>query len=184
MARQRFIHPEIWKDPVFGRMTADEQVLFIGLFSIADDDGRTNADPAYLRSELFAYKECSIETVKALRDSVAEKVPSVHIYHAKGIDLIALLKWKDYQKPKYPKASKLPPPFVQDDGEGLGKSSPKPGGKMGEPSPESPHGLGLGREGMDRAVSSADNTGETLAKERPSGFTIPEIIDRSLREAS
>lgn len=184
MARQRFIHPEIWKDPVFGRMSAEEQILFVGLFSIADDDGRTNADPAYLRSELFAYKECSIETVKALRDSVAEKVPSVHIYHAKGIDLIALLKWKEYQKPKYPKASKLPPPFFPEVEDLLGKSSPKIGGKMEEPSPKTSHGLGLDREGMDRAVSSADNTGETLAKERPSGFTIPETIERSLREAS
>lgn len=143
MARQRFIHPEIWKDPVFGRLTPQEQVLFIGLFSIADDDGRTNADPAFLKSELFTYKDYTNKKVQAIRDAVVEKVPSVHLYRGKGLDLIALLKWSEYQKPKYPKPSKLPAPFID--------LSPIVPPSLEEPSPDSTHGLGQGREGLGRA---------------------------------
>jgi hypothetical protein len=110
MARQRFIHPEIWKDPVFGRLQPLEQMLFIGLFSLADDEGRINADPAYLRSELFAYKDYTAKKVKTLRDGLAGKVKGIRLYHVDGVDYIALLKWSEYQKPKYPKPSKLPEP--------------------------------------------------------------------------
>lgn len=151
MARQRFIHPDIWKDPTFGKLPEGEQVMFIGLFSIADDDGRTVADPAYLRSELFAYKDFTTKKVKSLRDSVAQKVESVCLYTVGTVDYIALLKWSEYQKPKYPKASKLPPPFP----EGSPNLPPEdpdvpPGvpesGEMGRVG----QGLGLG-EGLDRA---------------------------------
>lgn len=170
--RQRFIHPEIWKDPVFGRLLPLEQVLFIGLFSIADDEGRTNADPAYLRSELFAYTDYSSKKVKALRDSVVSKVRSVHLYEADGVDLIALLKWSDYQKPKYPKPSKLPPPVPH--------PSPKDGEHVGEAFPDSLHGLGRDGLGRARAVSDEPPTPMEDESERPSvKFKIPE-----LREAS
>lgn len=113
MARQRFIWPDIWKDPVFGKLLPVEQVMFIGLFSIADDEGRTLADAAYLRSELFAYKDYTTKKVQTIRDAVVGKADNVHLYRAGGFDYIALLKWSDYQKPKYPKASKIPPPFLE-----------------------------------------------------------------------
>jgi hypothetical protein len=174
VARQRFIHPEIWKDPVFGRLQPQEQVLFIGLFSIADDDGRTNADPAYLRSELFAYKDYTAKKVKTLRDSVVAKVPSVHLYHAKGVDLIALLKWDDYQKPKYRKPSKLAAPFLELEVPIVEKVSANVGESLGEASPETAHGFGLGRDGLGRAVPAGESVEENAA-ERPGAFKIPNL---------
>lgn len=187
MARQRFIHPEIWKDPVFGRLTHTEQVMFVGLFSLADDEGRILADPAFLKSEVFPYKDYTNKKVEGIRDAVVDKVPSVHLYQAKGSDLIALLKWGEYQKPKYAKPSKLPAPAIP---EALEKPSPNVPPKMGKRSPKaSPESdsdvsgadlrVGLGRDGLGRAVRSASETGEAGADERPSVFQIP-----TLREAS
>lgn len=173
-ARQRFIHPEIWKDPVFGRLQHIEQVLFVGLFSIADDEGRLNADPPYLKSEIFAYKDYTNKKVKGIRDAVVEKVPSVHLYHAKGIDLICLLKWHDYQKPKYAKASKLAAPFLPF-AEALAEAFPKPSPEFADEVSTTSRRVGLDREGMDRAVGSALNTGEDTLVERPSDFTIPKL---------
>lgn len=166
--RQRFIHPDIWKDPVFGRMQPLEQVLFIGLFSIADDEGRTNADPAYLRSELFAYTDYNSKKVQAIRDSVVSKVRSVFLYRANDVDLIALLKWTEYQKPKYAKPSKLPPPFPH--------LSPKLDPSVPQASPESVHGLGREGLGLDRAVVDEPPMADQTAEEqRPPDFTIPKL---------
>lgn len=133
VARQRFIWPSIWKDPVFGRLPGDEQVLFIGLFSIADDEGRLMADPAYLRAELYPYKDFTTKRVTALRDRVVEKCAHVHLYEIGGQAYIQLRKWSDYQKPKYPKPSRIPPPSFPE-------SSPN----------VSPQGRdGLDRDGLD-----------------------------------
>lgn len=161
MARQRFIWPEIWKDPVFGRLAHDEQVLFIGLFSIADDEGRTNADPAYLRGELFTYKDYTVKRVKAIRDRVVQKCEHIHLYKPNGLEYIALLKWSYYQKPKYPSPSKIPPPFPED--------SPTIPGNLPEDSPNGSErlpprararitrGVGLGREELNPAVDVGAN---------------------------
>ena len=140
MARQRFIWPDIWKDPVFGRLTPEEKVFFIACFSLADDEGRLLADAASLRGEMFRFNDYSLNRVAKVRDSVVAKVDSVHLYIAQGQEYIALLRWDDYQKPKYPTPSKIPPPFLQD--------SPKPSGTLGEDS--SMGRDGLGRDGKER----------------------------------
>lgn len=149
MARQRFIWPEIWKDPTFGKLTPEEQIMFVGLFSIADDEGRTVADPLYLRGELFTYKEFTAEQVRTLRDSVAVKMASVQLYRIGTVEYITLLKWSEYQTPKYPKPSKIPPP------PDVETSASNTGSDVGE-QPEtlnSPGWVGLGREGMGRVLT-------------------------------
>lgn len=162
MARQRFIWPTIWKDPVFGRLSADEQVLFIGLFSIADDEGRLLADPAYLRSELFAYRTFSLKKMEALRDSVVAKCANVYAYEAGGIEYIALRKWGDYQHPKYAKASRIPDPSLEESSAILGSQ-----GWVGLDR----DGLGWngqGREGLDRdGAADAAKAGDKSPFEPP-----------------
>lgn len=142
MARQRFIWPELWKDKRFGELKHDEQVLFIALFSLADDEGRLSADPMLLRSEVFAYKDYTAKRVRTIRDHVAEKMPNVWLYEADGLEYIQLRKWSDYQRPKYPKPSKIPPPLEED--------SPND-------SPDLPPRVGLGREGLDREGAEPPN---------------------------
>lgn len=156
MARQRFIWPELWKDPVFGKLEPVEQVLFIGFFSIADDEGRLMADPAYLRAEVFPYKDWTNRKVENVRDATATKCVNVCLYEAEGLDYIALLKWHDYQKPKYPKPSKIPPPFPED-------SSTAP---YALPESGATGRAGLGRVGLDRAgLGSADDDLEEKKQE-------------------
>jgi hypothetical protein len=111
--RQRFIHPGVWKDPVFGRLDPLEQLLFIGFFSIADDEGRLLADPDFLKAEVFPYAKFTSRKVKLTRDGVVAKMASVHLYESLQIEYIELLKWRDYQKPKYPSPSKIPPAFPE-----------------------------------------------------------------------
>lgn len=187
MARQRFIWPDIWKDPVFGRLTADQQVFFIGCFSIADDDGRLNGDPAYLRGELFTYKDLTLKKVQQIRDAVVSKCVHLHLYHANGNDYIALLKWDTYQKPKYPKPSKLPAPFLETVPivpPRVEKSSPKTSGSL--PESGALGWVGKGRDGLgegwDGLGSSSNPEAVTSDEGRPSIFKIPQ--QRDIKEAS
>lgn len=110
MARQRFIHPEIWTDPSLGSLKPIERLFFIGCFSNADDEGRLLGNPAYLRSTIFPYDNFSLEEIKIIRDNVVRACRSVVLYEVNNIEYIAFLKWKEYQKPKYPKPSRIPPP--------------------------------------------------------------------------
>jgi hypothetical protein len=140
MARQRFIWPDIWSDPVLGRLPALELVFYIGCFSNADDEGRLIGDPAYLRSTIFPYHEHSNRKIRTVRDAVIEKVNSLSMYEAAGVEYLVFSNWRDWQKPKYPTPSKLPiPPDLPESSPNLPEGLPE----------DSPMGwVGLGRDGM------------------------------------
>ena len=74
-------------------MDCIEQLLFVGFFSIADDEGRLLADPDYLKSEIFPYMKTTSAKIKRSRDRVVETMGSVHLYEALQNEYIALLKW-------------------------------------------------------------------------------------------
>lgn len=142
MARQRFIWPTIWADPEFGRLKDSERILFIGLFSNADDEGRLLADPSYLRSIIWPYEDnLTGRKVRGIRDAVVSSCDSICLYEVDGIEYIALRKWESYQHPKYPKPSAHPPP-----------PSSKNGGTFTEDSSNiPPQGwVGKGRDGLGR----------------------------------
>ena len=52
--RIRTIKPEFWSSPDMADLPFFDRLLFIGLWSIADDWGRLQADPRYIRGELFS----------------------------------------------------------------------------------------------------------------------------------
>lgn len=110
MARQRFIWPTIWDDPDLGRLSSDARLLYIGCFSLADDDGRIIGDPTYLRTQIFRYRALSDRQIIKLRDELADACGHFTVYSKDGHDYIAFTNWGEFQKPKYPKPSKLPPP--------------------------------------------------------------------------
>lgn len=110
MARQRFIWPTIWDDPDLGRLSSDARLLYIGCFSLADDDGRIIGDPTYLKTNIFRYRPTTPGQVARLRDEIASSCRSFKVYEVAGIAYIAFLNWSEFQKPKYPTPSKLPAP--------------------------------------------------------------------------
>ncbi len=114
MARLRFIHPDIWTDPAVGSLSPTERLMFIGLFSIADDEGRLPGTPAYLRSNIFPYDDFTNEQVRIMRDNIAAACPNVLIYTDGKVEYIALIKWLKYQNPRYAKPSKYPAPNCGD----------------------------------------------------------------------
>ena len=166
MARQRFIWPSIWEDLDVASLSRDERLLFIGLFSLADDQGRIEADPRYLKGNIFRYDEdLTVEQVRAMRDRIATVLHrSVQLYTVDGRDYIQLKRWRRYQRPQYPKPSNLPPPPDEDSTQirgSLHESSVTPPRAVEEGSSSSPRELapGMGRDGMDRDGMGRDGLG-------------------------
>ena len=118
MPRRRMIDPDFWTDSKLGKASRDERLLFIGLFSNADDEGRIMAEPAYLKSIIFPYDDdITSSHVKEMRDHLAQINRNVTLYENSGEPYIQLQKWSTHQKPRYPKPSRFPPPppFTQTD---------------------------------------------------------------------
>ena len=110
MARKRMIDPNIWNSEDFARLSTLAKLVFIGMFSQADDEGRGRANPLYLKSVLFPYngKIRTAEVGKALRE-IAEHM-SVVFYRNEEKEYYMLTHWKGFQVINKPTPSKLPLP--------------------------------------------------------------------------
>jgi len=110
MPRRRMIDPDFWLDSRIKELSPAERLLFIGMISRADDEGRLPADPAYLRSQIFPYDDFTLEDIRNMRDHIIEVNPNVQLYTNAGEEYIYLRKWSRYQKPSHPQPSRLPKP--------------------------------------------------------------------------
>jgi len=129
VARQRFIWPDLWEDPDIGLLSAMERLLFVALFSNADDAGRIAADPANLRATAFRFDDVTLREVETMRDHVVATLRHVELYTVAGRPYIQLTSWDKRQHPKYPQPSRLPGPEQAD---------PAPTAPPTEPTPPAP----------------------------------------------
>ena len=108
MARKRMIDPSIWQSEDFSELSNLAKIVFIALFSLADDDGRGRANPIYLRNTIFPYKEDirSTDIEKALSEISLNM--SVIFYSCDGSKYYALTNWDKWQKIDKPTPSKIP----------------------------------------------------------------------------
>jgi hypothetical protein len=171
MARQRFIWPTIWDDPDLGRLPEAARLLYIACFSNADDEGRLIGDPTNLRSLAFRYQDITTDEIVVLRDQVAKACRSFRVYTKNDIEYIAFANWDEFQKPKYPKASTLPPPpgyrrNVRKPAETHEKSSPTVPPKKRNRSRTRGEPLG-DREGLGRVGLGLTTGGSSTEDRRP-----------------
>lgn len=98
----------IWESEDYGKLSNLGKIIFIGLFSLADDEGRGRANPMYLKSKLFPYNEGvrSTDIEKALSEISSNM--SIVFYNCDGNDYYSLLSWNIFQKIDKPTSSKIP----------------------------------------------------------------------------
>lgn len=108
MARKRMIDPNIWQSEDFGKLSTLAKIVFIGLFSLADDEGRGRCNPVYLKSTLFPYEENirSTDIDKTLSEISSNM--SIVLYSCDGSSYYSLLSWNEFQKIDRPSQSKIP----------------------------------------------------------------------------
>ena len=109
MARIRTIKPDFPHSESMGRVSRDARLLFILLWTVADDAGRLRGNSRMLASLLFPYDDDARKLIdKWIDELVNEK--SILVYQVDGHTYVQICNWLIHQKIDKPSASKLPPP--------------------------------------------------------------------------
>lgn len=149
MARIRSIKPEFWQDERLATLHRDHRMLFVGLWTIADDDGRLRGSPLFIRAQVFPY-DLDVD-VQAGLDAL-QAIGRIIQYRSGGESYVWICNFRKHQRIDKPKASNLPGPpaapepsatnprRIQDEsweegrgGEGSGKE--RSGGEAAPPQP-------------------------------------------------
>jgi hypothetical protein len=111
MARKRMIDPSFWIDEKLGTVEPLVRLLFMGLISQADDEGRLNGHPALLKSQIFPYDhEISVQSVENWLEELQGRKLIVR-YEVDHQKYVLIGNFKKHQTINRPQESKLPAPF-------------------------------------------------------------------------
>ncbi|MDE2104665.1 MAG: hypothetical protein KGL39_45940 [Patescibacteria group bacterium] len=111
MARIRSIKPEFWSDEKLAPMDPLTRLVFIGLWNLADDEGRLIDSIKTIDGLLFP------ETDDSCREALAKLSRSSRVIRyrdSKGRQLIQVANWQKHQKIDHPKPSNFDPPSESD----------------------------------------------------------------------
>jgi hypothetical protein len=147
--RIRTIKPELWQDEKVGGLSRDARLLFIGLVTMADDEGRLRALPAVILGHCLPYDTDALRKVEAWLAEVAAS-GLVTRYVVDGNPYVQINGWTRHQVINRPTRSDLPPAPVTE-------ASVKDHGETREPS-----SLARGRAGADRIGSDQEGKGPPL----------------------
>lgn len=107
MARIRTIKPEFPQSESMGRVSRDARLLFILLWTVADDAGRLRGNSRMLASLLFPYDDDAAGLISRwLEELSTEKC--ILLYAVNGNTYIQIEKWEQHQKVDKPSPSRLP----------------------------------------------------------------------------
>src|SRR5579862_7498417 len=141
LARIRSIKPEIWLSPQVMNLSHGARLLFIGLITQADDEGRGSADPRRLKAAIFGGDDAVTTTTVAewLAQISGQGLATFYDGNGHG-SLYSLPTFRDHQYVSHPKNSGYPAPPQQvntsDYRNGTGTTPPdrscaRPGGSEG-----------------------------------------------------
>lgn len=110
MARIRTLKPEVWMSPQVMNLSAHARLLFLGLITQADDEGRGSADPRRLKAAIFGGDDCTSTDVRRWLDEVsAQRLVVLYQSENDGL-LFQLPSWRAHQSIDRPKPSHYPSP--------------------------------------------------------------------------
>ncbi len=112
MARIRTIKPEFPQSESMGKVSRDARLLFILLWTIADDHGRARAHSRMLASLLFPYDEDAGSLVPTWLNELQDE-GCIRLYEASGSQYLQITQWARHQK--IDKPSKPQHPGIDDD---------------------------------------------------------------------
>jgi hypothetical protein len=107
MARARNIKPGFFKNEILADLPCETRLLFIGLWTLADREGRLEDRPKRIKAELFAFDDFEVEPMldRLRTDGFVLR------YEVDGKRYIEITNFVKHQDPHYKeKASEIPPP--------------------------------------------------------------------------
>lgn len=107
MARARNIKPGFFKNELLVEMPFETRLLFIGLWTLADREGRFEDRPKRIRAEIFPYDQCDVDS---MLDVLAEAAFLLR-YEVDGKKYCQILNFAKHQMPHHKEvASEIPSP--------------------------------------------------------------------------
>jgi len=111
MARARLLKPGFFTNEDLCELPAFGRLLFAGLWTIADREGRLDDRPKRIKAELFPYDKVD---VPALLDALEEK-GFIQRYCIEGAHFIQIVSFRKHQNPHVKEAaSVIPSPHILD----------------------------------------------------------------------
>lgn len=107
MARIRTIKPEFPQSESVGKLSRDARLLFIQLWTIVDDEGRTRAASRMLASLLYPYDDDARNLIDGWLDEL-EQGEHLCRYEVDGSQYLQITKWLEHQKIDRPSKSRIP----------------------------------------------------------------------------
>lgn len=107
VARIRTIKPEMPHSETLGKVSREARLLFVNLFTIADDEGRARASSRLLASLLYPYDD---DAPHLMDDWLSDlnRVEAIRLYEVDGVRYLDIPKWLEHQKIDRPSKSRLP----------------------------------------------------------------------------
>lgn len=103
------IDPNIWQSEDFSKLSNLSKVIFIGLFSLADDEGYGKANPTLINNSIFPFDEelRTTDIEKSLQE-IATNMSIVFYTAEDGKNYYCLRNWYKWQSIQKPTKSKIP----------------------------------------------------------------------------
>lgn len=107
MARIRSIKPEFPHSETTGKLSREARLLFLQLWTIVDDEGRTRAASRMLASLLYPYDDDAKDLIDGWLDELEER-DCIRRYVVDGSTYLEVINWLKHQKIDHPTKSRLP----------------------------------------------------------------------------
>jgi len=143
LPRKRVIDPGIWTSEDFAGLTIRQQLLFIGLISLADDDGRGRASSMTLKMSIFPLHDVTPQTIGRDLGALVKQGLCV-VYTTNQHRYYELTGWSRHQRISHPARSTIPEPPNKT--KELGVNPPEPSGALRNPPEPSPQEERRGEE--------------------------------------
>lgn len=112
MPRIRSIKPEMWGSGDIAPLSRDARLLFVGLISMADDDGRFLGSLAAINGHVFPNDDLPPAKVGKWLGELCE-VGVAHLYRVGGVQYGVLPNWHKHQVINRHTKSTLPEPDIE-----------------------------------------------------------------------
>jgi len=107
MARIRCIKPEFPQSESVGKLTRDARLLFILLWTIVDDEGRSRGASRMLASLLYPFDNDAPDLIDGWLDEL-ERQGHVRRYVVEDSTYLDIPKWLKHQRIDHPGKSRIP----------------------------------------------------------------------------
>lgn len=178
MARIRSIKPEFPHSESMGSVSRESRLLFILLWTVADDSGRLRGNSRMLASLLFPYDDDAKDLIEGWLGEL-EAEGCVHRYQVGRDSYLEICNWLNHQKIDKPTPSKLPA-IPEASTTSREDSRILPVGKEGN----GEEGNGTGKEDQP-AVAAQINPSNLVAlptKPKPKDQTLADLINLGVSE--